>query len=193
MRKRKELYKEFKLEYYEENGKRKSRVVYTGDYFLLNLDIAQAKRTRIEFIIYAIVVNAFLFGSLFIDTLSGYKMYIVIPQILSFAMSLIFLYFFSPFLLGLRKFNSKQKEDVFVAPKGYLISKVALIFFTVIARIVMISVEINTYDLTTEIVLLGLLALCLLASVRELSIFTKLKLSKEEKTADSTEEDFYHQ
>lgn len=193
MRKRKELYKEFKLEYYEENGKRKSRVVYTGDYFLLNLDIAQAKRTRIEFIIYAIVVNAFLFGSLFIDTLSGYKMYIVIPQILSFAMSLIFLYFFSPFLSGLRKFNSKQKEDVFVAPKGYLISKVALIFFTVIARIVMISVEINTYDLTTEIVLLGLLALCLLASVRELSIFTKLKLSKEEKTADSTEEDFYHQ
>ena len=193
MRKRKELYKEFKLEYYEENGKRKSRVVYTGDYFLLNLDIAQAKRTRIEFIIYAIVVNAFLFGSLFIDTLSGYKMYIVIPQILSFAMSLIFLYFFSPFLLGLRKFNSKQKEDVFVAPKGYLISKVALIFFTVIARIVMISVEINTYDLTTEIVLLGLLALCLLASVRELSIFTKLKLSKEEKTVDSTEEDFYHQ
>ena len=81
MRKRKELLKDFKLEYYQEGGRTKTRVVYCGDYYVLAMEENKVKRIRIEMIIYAFVLNAFLFGSLFIDTLSGHKVYIVIPPI----------------------------------------------------------------------------------------------------------------
>ena len=181
MKKRKEIYKDFKLEYFEEGGKTKTRVVYSGDYFVLQNSLAFLKKARLEISIYSLVISVFLFGSLFFDTVSGFKLYVVIPQFLSFVMGLITLYFFYPFLAGLIRYNSKQKEDVFVAPKGYFIAQASLIVFTVVARIVMMVIERNTYSISLEMILLFLCILCFVGLIRELFIFQKLHLVKEER------------
>lgn len=181
MRKRKEIYKDFKLEYYEEGGKTKTRVVYSGDYFVLQNSLSFLKKARVEILIYSLIISAFLFGSLFFDTISGFKLYIVIPQFLSFVMGLVALYFFYPFLGGLIRYNSKQKEDIFVAPKGYFIAQGALLAFTVVARIVMMIIERNNYLIPVEMVLLFSCILCLMALVRVVFVFQKIIVVKEEK------------
>lgn len=180
MRKRKELLKDFKLEYYQEGGRTKTRVVYCGDYYVLAMEENKVKRIRIEMIIYAFVLNAFLFGSLFIDTLSGHKVYIVIPQFVSFAMGMISIYFLFPFILGVKKFNSRQKEDVIIAPKGYMMSKTILLIATVIARMVYLIIERNNYIISTEIIIFTFCLLGILICVREMFLVLSIKIRIEE-------------
>lgn len=180
MRKRKELLKEFKLEYYEEGGRTKTRVVYCGDYFVLDMEESKIKRIRIEMIIYSVLLNALLFGSLFIDTLSGHKVYVVILQFLSFAMGMVSIYFLFPFILGVRKFNSRQKEDVIIAPKGYMMSKTILLIATVIARMVFLILDRNNYIISTEIILFSICLLGILICLREMLLVMSIKIRIEE-------------
>lgn len=180
MRKRKELLKEFKLEYYEEGGRTKTRVVYCGDYYVLDMEENKIKRIRLEMIIYAVILNALLFGTLFIDTLSGHKVYVVIPQFLSFAMGMISIYFLFPFILGVKKFNSRQKEDVIIAPKGYMMSKTILLIATVIARMVFLILDRNNYIISTEIILFSICLLGILICLREMLLVMSIKIKIEE-------------
>lgn len=180
MRKRKELLKEYKLEYYEEGGRTKTRVVYCGDYYVLDMEETKTKRIRIEMIVYSIILNALLFGTLFIDTLSGHKVYVVIPQFLSFAMGMVSIYFLFPFILGVRKFNSRQKEDVIIAPKGYMMSKTILLIATVIARMVFLILERNNYIISTEIILFSICLLGILICLREMLLVMSIKIRVEE-------------
>lgn len=193
MKKRKERLKDFKVEYYKENGRTKNRVIYTGKYYFLDLEEKKISGTRIEMVIYGLIVNFFLFVSLFVNTLSAYKIYVVIPQILSLAMGVFALYFFFPFLVGVKKYNSKQKEDVLVAPKGYFISKCVFLSMAIVARIVMMAVEINQYDVIREVILMSLCVLCLLLVLREIYLFSRIKIktpdqTSEEESSDSSSE-----
>ena len=63
MKKRKERLKDFKVEYYKENGRTKNRVIYTGKYYFLDLEEKKISGTRIEMAIYGLIVNFFLFVS----------------------------------------------------------------------------------------------------------------------------------
>ncbi len=174
---RKKEYKQFyKIETeLDDKGKVKSRPVYTGDYFVI---LNAPKEVKSIGIIALVILSFFTVagaGLLFLDILSNYEVYIVLPNVIALAGAGSAIYYVSYLFLIKEKYNVFQKMKVETRLNQCLALSSSLCALSTVIRTVFLIAVRPKIGLTGEIITLLFIFLMSFATLFVLKLTNKIR------------------
>lgn len=161
----------------DKQGRIKSEAVYVGDYYVFDNAESDIRSKRLLIMISLIVSASIFFSTLFIDTPSAYKSFIVMPQFIALIPIIISLsYSFALFNSG--KLTNKQKNDIEVKAVNATAIAIILATLTVVAR--MINIIMYTVNLSQELMLILSSMMVLALIVYIYTLFKKINIKLDE-------------
>lgn len=147
---RKALIRDYKIEYEKTPRGVKKKIVYTGDYYTLVAEKKILVFLKMFFAV-ALLSVAVSAGLTFIDTLSSYKVYVVLPQFAVCIPAIASFYYAIPLFQKQRDLTLIKKVYVTANLKQSLTACVVLSAIAAVCRIVFMIIETSRYNILTEL------------------------------------------